>query len=187
MIITRFSVILCSLLNKINPTTQENNVAIQYGFELILDNIIKLFFIQVLGIILGKGYETFIILLSFCTLRLQAGGIHAKSNIGCSLGMLLVWGISLIGSIFVKLKLPYIVLIYIISSIVILYFAPRGKNINYFTYSSKLKKKLLSILILTLFSIIAILNSNLRELLVYPITLEVLTLLPVNNTDLKGE
>ncbi len=187
MIITRFSVILCSLLNKINPRTEEDNIAIQYGFELILDNMIKLLFLQILGIFLGKGYETFIILFSFCALRLQAGGIHAKTNIGCSLGMLFVWGLSLIGSTFLKLNIPYVVLIYIISIVVIFCFAPKGKNINHFTTSSKQKKKLMSMLILTLFTIIAILNNDLRELFAYPVTLEVLTLLPVNNTDVKGE
>lgn len=187
MIITRFSVVLCSLLNKINPRSEEDNIAIQYGFELILDNIIKLLFLQILGIFLGKGFETFIILFSFCALRLQAGGIHAKTNVGCSLGMLLVWGLSLVGSTIIKLEIPYIIIIYIISMIVMFCFAPKGKNINHFTSSSKLKKKLMSMLIISLFTIIAILNSNLRELFVYPVTLEVLTLLPVNNTDVKGE
>jgi len=187
MIITRFSAVLCSLLNKINPRTEEDNIAIQYGFELILDNIIKLFFLQIMGIFLGRGYETFIILFTFSILRLQAGGIHAKTNIGCSLGMLSVWGLSLIGSIFIKIETSYVILIYAISLIVIFYFAPKGKNINYFTPSTKLKKKLMSMLILTLFIIIAILNTGLRELFVYPITLEVITLLPVNNTEVKGE
>ena len=187
MVITKISAIICGLLNKINPKSEEDNVAIRYGFELILDNVIKLFFLQILGAFLGKGWETFIILFAFCLLRLQAGGVHASSNIGCSLGMFFVWGSSLIGSIFVKLKVPHVIFIYIISLIIIFCFAPRSKNINYFSESSKLKKKLTSMLILTLIMIIAVIKTDLRELLMYPVTLEVLTLLPKNKTALKGE
>ncbi|WP_159441976.1 accessory gene regulator B family protein [Clostridium sp. Marseille-P2415] len=187
MVITKFSAILCGLLNKINPRSDEDNIAIQYGFELILDNIIKLFFLQMLGAFLGKGWETFIILFSFCLLRLQAGGIHARTNIGCSLGMILVWGLSLVGSVFIKIKVPFLILLYVICAIVVAYRAPRSKNISHFTYSSKLKKKFVSLVILTLIMVIAYMNESLRELLVYPVTLEVLTLLPENNTAAKGE
>lgn len=187
MVITKLSAILCGLLNKINPKSEEDNIAIRYGFELVLDNVVKLFFLQILGVFLGKGWETFIILFTFCLLRLQAGGAHASSNIGCSLGMFLVWGLSLIGSIFVKLRVPHVIFIYIISFIIIFCFAPRSKNIDYFAESSKRKKKLTAILILTLITVIAVINTDLRELLMYPVTLEVLTLLPKNKTALKGE
>lgn len=187
MVITRFSAMLCSWLNKINPKSEEENIVIQYGFELILDNLIKLLFIQLAGVLLGKGWETFFILLSFCALRLLAGGVHAKTNIGCSLGMISVWGLSLIASMFIKIDIPYLVLLYIISILIIACFAPRSKNISYFTYSSIIKRKLFSLLILTFLMIIAFINTGLREIIVCPVTLEVLTLLPKNNTNLKGD
>ena len=82
MIISKFSASICCLLNKINPRDEDDNITIQYGVELILDNLLKLLFIQLLGILLGKGVETFVILFVFCTLRLQAGGIHAKNKYG---------------------------------------------------------------------------------------------------------
>ncbi len=187
MVISKFSSILCGWLNKINPRSDEENIVIQYGFELILDNIVKLMFLQLVGFLLGKGWETFIIILSFCTLRLQAGGVHARTNIGCSLSMVLVWFLSLFGSIFIKIKFYFVVVLYMIYFVIIALCAPRSKNINHFTYSSILKKKYKSLIVLTFIMAIAVINNSIRELLVYSVTMEVLTLLPKNNTTVKGE
>ncbi len=83
MSISQIAVGFCDWLNKINPKSPEENEVIQYGMELFLDNIIKLIAILIIGIILGKGFETLIVLSTFCGLRLQAGGIHAKTGWGC--------------------------------------------------------------------------------------------------------
>lgn len=187
MIISKFSASLCYLLNKINPRDEDDNITIQYGVELILDNLIKLLFIQLLGILLGKGAETFIVLFVFCTLRLQAGGIHAKTNMGCFLGMLLIWLLSLSGAVTFKLNLLNVLAIYMFSLTVFVCMVPKSKNITYFTHSAILRKKITSILLLTLLVLLAIYNENLRELIIYPVTLEVLTLLPPNKDVMKGD
>lgn len=183
MVVTSLSKVLCGCLNKINPKSEEENAVIQYGFELVLDNIIKLFFIGLAGALLGKGWETFVILLSFCALRLQAGGVHARTNVGCALGMILIWGFSLIGSIFIKIKAPFVIALYVIYGLVIAALAPRSKNIEYFTRSSKRKKKLKSLIAVTLLMSAAFFNAGLRELIICPVTLEVLTLLPKNKNN----
>lgn len=187
MIISRFSAALCCLLNKINPRDEDDNITIQYGVELILDNLLKLLFIQLLGILLGKGVETFIVLFVFCTLRLQAGGIHAKTNAGCFLGMLVIWFLSLSGSVIFKLNILNVIAIYLFSLTIFICLVPKSKNITYFTRTAILKKKVLSILFLTLLALIAIYNENLRELIIYPVALEVLTLLPPNKDVMKGD
>ena len=64
---------------------------------------------------------------------------------------------------------------------------PKSKNITYFTRSAILRKKVTSILLLTLLVSIAIYNENLRELIIYPVALEVLTLLPPNKDVMKGD
>ena len=187
VIISRFSAALCCLLNKINPRDEDDNITIQYGVELILDNLLKLIFIHLLGILLGKGVETFIVLFVFCTLRLQAGGIHAKTNAGCFLGMLVIWFLSLSGSVIFKLNILNVIAIYLFSLTIFICLVPKSKNITYFTRAAILKKKVLSILFLTLLALIAIYNENLRELIIYPVALEVLTLLPPNKDVMKGD
>lgn len=187
VIISRFSAALCCLLNKINPRDEDDNITIQYGVELILDNLLKLLFIQLLGILLGKGVETFIVLFVFCTLRLQAGGIHAKTNAGCFLGMLVIWFLSLSGSVIFKLNILNVIAIYLFSLTIFICLVPKSKNITYFTRTAILKKKVLSILFLTLLALIAIYSENLRELIIYPVALEVLTLLPPNKDVMKGD
>lgn len=187
VIISKFSASLCCLLNKINPRDEDDNITIQYGVELILDNLLKLLFIQLLGILLGKGVETFIVLFVFCTLRLQAGGIHAKTNMGCFLGMLLIWFLSLSGAVTFKLNLLNVMTIYMFSLTVFVCMVPKSKNITYFTRSAILRKKTTSILLLSLLVLIAVYNENLRELIIYPVALEVLTLLPPNKDVMKGD
>jgi accessory gene regulator B len=187
MSISRIAVGFCDLLNKISPRSQEENKVIQYGMELLLDNIIKVIVILSIGTILGRGLETVLVLSAFCGLRLQAGGIHAKTGMGCGFSLLLVWAISILGDFFYDIRTPYLLYIYAVSAFVILCCAPRTINIEHFSSQDKLKKKLYSIVVLTFIMTIAFLNPPFRELLVYPVILEVLTLLPKNKINVKGE
>ena len=187
MSITRIAVGFCGWLNKISPRSQEENKVIQYGMELLLDNVIKLIVISLIGIFLGKGLETFVVLAAFCDLRLQAGGIHAKTGFGCGFSMLVVWAISILGDMFFGIRASFLPYIYAVSVLVILCCAPRSINIEHFSVHDKLKKKIYSITILTLIMTIAFLNPSFRELLVYPVSLEVLTLLPKNKINVERE
>lgn len=187
MSISRIAVGFCGWLNKISPRSQEENEVIRYGMELLLDSVIKLIVILLIGIILGKGFETLLVLSAFCGLRLQAGGIHAKTGLGCGFSMLLVWAISILCAIFFSIRVSFLPYIYITSVLVILCCAPRSINIEHFSQQDKFKKKLYSIVVLTFIMAIAFLNPSLKELLVYPVILEVLTLLPKNKINVKGE
>ena len=81
---------ICQRLNHINQKTPEENVIIEYGMTLFLENVSKLLLILAIGFLIGEGKESFIILFTFCMFRLQAGGRHAKNNIGCTLSMLFI-------------------------------------------------------------------------------------------------
>lgn len=186
MSISRIAIEVCSWFDRVNPKTSEENRVIQYGIELLLDNIVKFLFIQLFGMVIGKGFETFVILIVFCGLRLQAGGIHARTGLGCGLSMFLIWGVSMLGSIFLKLNAEYIPYLYALSVVIILKLAPRTINIEYFTIQEKRKKKFFSIILLTGFIAVASLKPSLRELIIYPVILEVLTLLPENKKAEKG-
>jgi accessory gene regulator B len=185
--ITKISVGFCDWLNKMNPKSPEENKVIQYGMELFLDNVIKLIVILLIGIILGKGFETLVVLSSFCGLRLQAGGIHAKTGWGCSVGVLLVWAISILCDIFFDINASLLPYIYVVSVSIIIYCVPRTINIEHFSSQDKLIKKINSIIVLTLMMTVAFLNPFLRGLIIYPVILEVLTLLPKSKINVKGE
>lgn len=187
MSISRIAVGFCDWLNKISPKNQEENKVIQYGMELLLDNIIKLFVILLIGVVLGKGFETLVVLSAFCGLRLQAGGIHAKTGLGCGLSMMLVWALSILGDVFFEINVLLLPFIYIVSVIIIVCCVPRTINIEHFSSQDKLIKKIHSIIALTLMMGIAFLIPTLRGLIIYPVILEVLTLLPKNKMNVKGE
>ncbi len=187
MSISQVAVNFCNWLNKINPKSQEENEAIQYGMELFLDNTIKIVAILFLGIILGKGFETIVVLSAFCGLRLQAGGIHAKTGWGCGLGVFLIWAISILGNGFFYIKTSFLPYIYIVSFLIIAYCVPRTINIEYFSTNDKFRKKIQSIVVLTLLMTVAFFYSAFRGLIIYPVILEVLTLLPKNKINVKGE
>ncbi len=185
MSISKIAVDFCDWLNKISPRSPEENNVIQYGVELLLDNIIKIIVVLFIGIILGKGFETIVVLSAFCGLRLQAGGIHAKTGLGCGFSILLVWAISILGDICFNIKASFLPYIYIVSVFIIVCCVPRTINIEYFSSQDKLKKKLYSIVVLTIMMVIAYLNSALSGLIVYPVILEVLTLLPKSKVQVK--
>lgn len=181
LVVSMISKVFCNWLNKLNPQSGEDNAVIQYGLELVLDNLIKLLILQFLGFLIGKGWETLIILFTFCLLRLQAGGAHARTNLGCSLSMMLIWVISLLGQAYILFETTILIFLTIVDVLIIWLCAPKSKNIDYFTSSSIFKRKLSSSLIFIIFAIISFFNVNLRSLLIIPATLEVITLLPKNN------
>lgn len=187
MSISKVAVGFCDWLNTISPRSPEENKVIQYGVELLLDNIIKLIVIVFIGIVLGKGFETVVVLSAFCALRLQAGGIHAKTGLGCGFSVLLVWAISILGDTYFDIKTLFLPCIYIVSVLVVICCVPRTINIKYFSVQDKLRKKLYSIVVLTLMMTIAFLSPFLRGLIIYPVILEVLTLLPKSKVNVKGE
>lgn len=187
MSITGIAVGFCNWMNKINPKSQDENKVIQYGMELLLDNILKFALIQLIGILIGKGFETFIILSSFCGLRLQAGGIHARTGLGCGLSMMLIWATSLLADTYINMHISVLPLIFAASVLIIWLCVPRTINIEYFSSQDILQKKIFSFVILIVLMALATFFPSLRELIMIPVILEVLTLLPQNKNNLEGE
>lgn len=185
MSISKIAVEICDLMDRINHKEPEENKIIQYGLELLLDNVLRFSLVLLIGIIIGMGKETFIILFSFCSLRLQAGGKHAKTGIGCGLSMFVIWALSILGYLFIEIKISLMPYLYIAYVCIVAYCAPRTINIEYFSSKDIFKKKLYSFIFLTFLMIVSVLYSDLRGLIVYPVTIEVLTLLPKNKIEKK--
>ena len=182
MNISKLSSAICQRLNHINQKTPEENVIIEYGMTLFLENVSKLLLILAIGFLIGEGKESFIILFTFCMFRLQAGGRHAKNNIGCTLSMLFIWGLSLTASRYVTIGIPALVCIFIIGIAAVLLWVPQSINIRYFTSEDIARKKVYSFLFLCCSLIVAVLLGSIRMLIVSPIILEILTLIPNHNS-----
>jgi len=121
---------LCKMTLKMlckNSIINEENVEVyHYGLELILATIFKFIGLMVIAAITGLVIETIIFILFFSGLRLQAGGYHAKSIMGCFIGMVSFTfiSISLIKLLPIHYQLNYILLSMIISIYLVFVYAP---------------------------------------------------------------
>lgn len=70
--------------------SRENVLAIQYGIELTLETIWKIFILWIFSCLLSIEKEFFISVLTFSTLRYFAGGMHMKASISCFLFMAVI-------------------------------------------------------------------------------------------------
>lgn len=187
MDVKTLSKIFCNHMNTLYQRDDAENGAIQYGLELVLDTLLKLLFLIALGFFIGKEKETLVILGVFCGLRLQAGGVHAKTSTGCTICMTLIWGASLMGHLYVPLSDIMLGYMYMIFLCIIIYCAPRTSHIEYFSKEIICRKKLYAVLLLTVFMLVGYLNRDVRGMFVYPVIWEMITLLFANKKHEKEE
>lgn len=76
--------------------SEEEREVIEYGIALIVETIFKFFLIFIFAIIFGKIWETISFVLVFCSIRSNAGGIHCKTNLGCTLSLFAIYFLSLL-------------------------------------------------------------------------------------------
>ncbi|MDU5080293.1 accessory gene regulator B family protein [uncultured Tissierella sp.] len=105
---------------------EEDIEVYRYGLQLLVATILKGLGIAIIGILTGLLKESIIFILFFSSLRIQAGGYHAKTVINCFIGtsMLLFPSILLLKLLPVIYQ-PYYVLISMVFSIFFVYlYAP---------------------------------------------------------------
>lgn len=110
----------------IEDCNQKQIPVIQYGLEILLENILKIVLILIISLGLGYGLKAALILLCFASIRFHAGGIHAKTNWGCTLLMFAVVAIGIIANIFLTANLPFFVVTWILCNFCIYKYAPNG-------------------------------------------------------------
>lgn len=173
-------------LNNASPISKEDNIIVQYGLELIIESLAKIIFILIIGVALGKGIKVFLTLIVFCSLRSQAGGIHAKSNLGCTLFMIFICTFSLIFSLLPPIgKLENSTFFVLAGGIIALY-APITVNIKYFSSHIICFKKRMALFILILCFFASMLFVCFRNIIASTVIMESITLLPfLQSTNLK--
>lgn len=79
-----------------NGDSDDEREVVEYGIALIVETIFKFLLIFLFSIIVGKVWETISFVLVFCSIRGNAGGIHCKTNLGCTLSLFAIYFLSLL-------------------------------------------------------------------------------------------
>lgn len=107
-----------------------------YGFQIILNSIISIMSIVMIGILVGKPVQSLFYLVSYCTIRLWAGGYHASSNERCISLFIGYFLCCIVVSGLIEIDKQVIWLILILGNILIILLAPVGTKDNPIPISS---------------------------------------------------
>lgn len=159
-----------SLTNKIRKQMpeidDEKAEVINYGIELIVGEIPKIFLLFSLGILLGLWWQTLLAFILLLPYKTCSGGFHLKTHIGCFICTNVIYcGNAYISTIwnFPNELSKYIVIlgIYILGIIMVSIYAPADtENLPILTKKERKIKKILSYIFLTLNIIIALFVPN---------------------------
>jgi accessory gene regulator B len=104
--------------------SEEDLEKIEYGIQVILVNTFKLIVLFLLSFILGNIEYTFIALISFSVVRMFASGVHADSNLKCTITNIIIF----LGNVYISENIvlrTYIkIIIFSLSFLLILLYAP---------------------------------------------------------------
>lgn len=124
--ISKLSAKIAKYLCATDVITEEDKDLYSYGFFVILSRILFLMVSAILGIILHVAIESLVFFVLFCLIRSYAGGIHASSELKCTVyttSALLIC--ILVIKILMQYNLDYLLLVMLIlSSICILALSP---------------------------------------------------------------
>jgi len=62
-----------------------------YGLQMFLSSVLEVSFVAILGICVGRFFETAAFFIGFIPLRLYAGGCHARTHLRCFLVLLVIY------------------------------------------------------------------------------------------------
>jgi len=113
-------------VNSGKPYDEDDIEDYAYGLEMLVENVFELLAVFLIGVFMGRAFETIVFILAFISLRGLAGGYHSKTSFRCFLTFLAVYGLFLAIIHFTPLWLTnYIALISVgLSAISIFALAP---------------------------------------------------------------
>jgi len=156
----KLSAICVKFISKNLVKSNEELEEIDYGIQVILINIFKLTILFLSAHFLGILSNTIIAVISFTSIRIFASGVHASSNLKCTITNMILF----IGNAYLSMQIilnKYIIIcIFILSLILIIIYAPADTE-DRPLISIILRKKLkIYSIIITLLIGIVILNCN---------------------------
>lgn len=155
----------------------EEYAVVLYGVEVIIENLVKTIILIFIGFFLHKMLESFIILFSFCIVRIHAGGIHAKSSLGCTAFMIVVEIIGLIANEYTEISEVICLILCVLSNILIWLYAPNGCMACDLLGSIAKRKKRRYALCSTNILFLLAFCIEIKTLIIIPVFLEALSLL----------
>ena len=155
---------------------------LKYGLEGIYSLIVKISVVILISIITKTLTETLLFILFYAGIRTFSFGWHAKSNIACWITTLLIYNVILyfIINIDYPIYIGYIILG--ISLISMLLWAPADTPKRpLIRKKQRLKSKILSIIVLLLYTIIYMtINSNpLKNIILYSLLIQTILINPI--------
>lgn len=120
--------------------SEQNEEIIFYGVQLIVETIFKYCVLLLLAIIFNQGLACVIYIILLSGLRANAGGAHAKTNLGCTLTLFASFGI---GALLNRLEIPLWVslAVCLVAMVVFIIYAPASTENNPITDSGVRRKK----------------------------------------------
>jgi accessory gene regulator B len=155
MINKSIKIITCFLYD--NKIIEEKYIAVyEYGLELLLTSILEMLAVIIISIIAGKLLITTLFLLSFCILRIYAGGFHASTNLRCFLVLIIVYTLFLLvlqfaintNSVLISIPLS------LISELFVIWLAPVDNENKPLSDEIRKRNRRLSIIIVTIETLI---------------------------------
>ena len=171
-------------ISKENPDYDEAKLeVINYGLQLIIGEIPKMFLAIALAFILGVGKYTLITLACLIPYRGFSGGFHLKTHIGCFICTTAMYCIPGVFAKYLPITGNYkyisIVLLFIFAIIMISLYAPADIiNLPILTRKERKTKKILSYIIMAISLSIAlgINNTLISSILIYTILLQTINI-----------
>ena len=158
------------LTNKIRKSSpdmdDEKAEIINYGLQIVIGEIPKIFVLILIAFLLGVGCLTLLAFILILPYKVFSGGLHLKSHFGCIVGTTLFYCGDVILSKFVvfePLYIKYIVvsLIWIFGIIMCRLYAPADtENVPIISKKERIKKQKLSYVALTISLIVACVIEN---------------------------
>jgi accessory gene regulator B len=178
----KISKICLKFVEENSTKTKEELEIIEYGINVLVINIVKLFILFLLSYILSVTIYTLIAVLSFAFVRLFASGVHAASSIKCTVTNILLFLGNVYLSLHISINNPIKIVILTLSLLLILLYAPADTEDRPLV-SRKLRKKLkiYSILVILLLSFVAIgiKKATFSNLVVFSVLEESLLITPL--------
>lgn len=176
--------IITNKISKENPDFDEARLeVINYGLQLIIGEIPKMFLAIALAFILGVGKYTLITLACLIPYRGFSGGFHLKTHIGCFICTTAMYCIPGVLAKYLPIIENYkyisVILLFIFAIIMISIYAPADTiNLPILTKKERKTKKILSYItmIISLTIALVINNTLISSILIYTILLQTISI-----------
>jgi len=167
IIVDKICDFLTDKIRKENPEIDEERAeVINYGIQIIIGEIPKIFIMIAIAFLLGIGPLTILTVFIMMPYRAYSGGFHLKTHIGCTIGTPLMYcGIAFLSKAIVIqpifLKYLLILFVWIFGMIMVKLYAPADtENIPILSKKERKQKKIMSYITLTITLIVGIFIQN---------------------------